>query len=74
VGERFEVDFDHVYLNSKKLMPARLGYKVRHKRMFKSLRDPSLFWRYGVELEYLDNEMETLALQEVLPQSRGQQH
>jgi hypothetical protein len=37
-----------VYLNSKKLVPTRLGYKVR---------DPSLIWRYGVELEYLEDDM-----------------
>jgi hypothetical protein len=46
-----------VYLNSKKLVPARLGYKVRHKAMFKGQRDPSLIWRYGVEQEYLEDDM-----------------
>jgi hypothetical protein len=61
VGEKFEVDFHHVFLNSKKLVPARVGYKVRHKSMFKGLRDPSPIWRYGVELEYLEDDMTTIA-------------
>jgi hypothetical protein len=62
VGEKFEVDFEHVYLNSKKLVAARLGYKVRHKSMFKGQRDPSPIWRYGVELEYLEDNMATVRL------------
>jgi hypothetical protein len=62
MGEKFEVDFEHVYLNSKKLVAARLGYKVRHKSMFKGQRDPSPIWRYGVELEYLEDNMSTARL------------
>ncbi|KAF1937746.1 hypothetical protein EJ02DRAFT_47257 [Clathrospora elynae] len=37
VGKKFEVDFHHVFLNSNKLVPAHVGYKVRHKSMFKGL-------------------------------------
>ena len=62
VGEKFEVNFDHVYRNSKKLFPARLGYKVRHKAQFKGLRDPSPIWQYGVELYYLEDNINAAKL------------
>ena len=62
MGEKFEVDFKHVYLNSKKLVAARLGYKVRHKSIFKGQRDPSLIWRYSVKLDYLEDNMLTARL------------
>jgi hypothetical protein len=54
VRQRFEVNFEHVYLNSKRLTPARLGYKVKHKSALKGRREGSPIWRYGVELEYLN--------------------
>lgn len=31
VGERFPVDFNHMYLDGKQLLASRVGYKVRHK-------------------------------------------
>ncbi|KAF1828141.1 hypothetical protein BDW02DRAFT_280594 [Decorospora gaudefroyi] len=41
VGQRFEVDFEHVCLNSRRLTPARLGYKVKHKSVLKGRREGS---------------------------------
>jgi hypothetical protein len=52
LGEQFEVDFDHIYLAGKKLLPARTGYKVRHKSALKGGAKASPIWRYGVELEH----------------------
>jgi hypothetical protein len=62
MGKKFKGDFEHVYFNSKKLVAACLGYKVRHKSMFKGQRDPSPIWQYGVELEYLEDNMSTARL------------
>jgi hypothetical protein len=53
VGQQFEVNFKHMYLNSKRLTPARLRYKVKHKSALKGCQEGSLIWRYSVELEYL---------------------
>lgn len=55
-GQRFEVDFGRVYLNSKRLIVTRLGYKVNHKCLLKGRREGSPIWRYGVELEYIEDD------------------
>jgi hypothetical protein len=59
IGALFEVDFDHVHRNSKRLIGSRLGYKVKHKSLLKGGRKPSPIWQYGVELEYLEDNMST---------------
>ncbi|KAF1831019.1 hypothetical protein BDW02DRAFT_456123, partial [Decorospora gaudefroyi] len=46
----FEVNFEHVYLNSKRLTPAHLGYKVKHRSALKGRREGSPIWRYGLWL------------------------
>jgi hypothetical protein len=51
-----------VYVNSKKLIAGRLGYKMRHKSALSGRREPSQIWRYGVELEYLELDESTTRL------------
>lgn len=55
VGEQFAVNFYHVYHNLKKLVAARLWYKVRHKGQLKGARERSSIWRYRVKMEYLED-------------------
>jgi hypothetical protein len=50
------VDFERVYRRSKRLNGARLSYKVRHKILLKGAREPAPFWRYSVELTYLQDD------------------
>jgi len=52
VGERFPVDFNHIYLDGKQLLASRVGYKVRHKSALLGDKKSSPIWKYGVELEY----------------------
>jgi hypothetical protein len=55
-SQRYKVNFESVYLNSKKLAAAPLEYKVKHKAGLKACCEGSLIWRYGVELEYLEDD------------------
>jgi hypothetical protein len=55
VGVPFEVDFERVSRGSERLNGARLSYKVRHKSLLKGARESAPFWRYGVELTYLED-------------------
>jgi hypothetical protein len=55
-SQRYKVNFERVYLNSKKLAAARLGYKVKHEAGLKGCCEGSPIWRYGVELEYLEDD------------------
>jgi hypothetical protein len=55
-SQRYKVNFESVYLNSKKLAAAPLEYKVKHKAGLKACCESSLIWRYGVELEYLEDD------------------
>jgi hypothetical protein len=53
------VDFEHVYRRGERLSPARLSYKVRHKSQLKGKREVAAFWKYGVELAYLEDDLVT---------------
>jgi hypothetical protein len=55
VGVPFEVDFERVYRRSERLNRARLSYKVRHKSLLKGAQESAPFWRYSVELTYLED-------------------
>ncbi|KAF2826057.1 hypothetical protein CC86DRAFT_293655 [Ophiobolus disseminans] len=50
VGERFEVNFGHVYRQNKLLESTRLSYRVRHKSQLNSNRELAPIWRYGLWL------------------------
>lgn len=56
LGERFDVDFDHVYRRDGKLVASRLGYRVKHKSKLTGARDAAPIWRYGIELEYEEDD------------------
>lgn len=57
IRERFEVDFHRVSDHRGLLAAARLGYCVRHKSQIGSKREVASIWRYGVELEYLEDNL-----------------
>jgi hypothetical protein len=59
IGVPFEVDFEHVSRRGERLLPARLSYKVRHKSQLKGKREVAVIWRYGVELDYLEDDLVT---------------
>jgi len=56
VGERFEVDFEHVYRQNRRLNSGRLSFRVRHKSQLQGNRELAPIWRYGVELTYLEED------------------
>lgn len=50
------MDFERVSRSEGRLIPARLGYRVRHKSQLKGNRALAPIWRYGVELTYLEDD------------------
>ncbi|KAF2175880.1 hypothetical protein K469DRAFT_763015 [Zopfia rhizophila CBS 207.26] len=56
VGVRFDIDWSHIYRRQSRLVPARVGYRVRHKSQLKGARKIASFWQYGVELQYLEDD------------------
>jgi hypothetical protein len=56
VGEAFKVDFERVSRSEGRLIPARLGYQVRHESQLKGNRALAPMWRYGAELTYLEDD------------------
>jgi hypothetical protein len=59
MGVAFTVDFEHVYRRGERLSPARLSHKVGHKSQLKGKREVAAFWKYGVELAYLEDDLVT---------------
>jgi hypothetical protein len=55
LGVRFKVDFNHISESKGKPRASRVGYRVRHKSHLTGKREVASFWRYGVELEYLED-------------------
>lgn len=58
-GVPFVVDFEHVSRREGRLRAARLSYKVRHKSQLKGKRALAAIWEYGVELDYLEDDLIT---------------
>jgi hypothetical protein len=57
MGVAFLVDFEHVFRRGERLSAARLSYKVRHKSQLKGKREVAAIWRFGVELDYLEDDL-----------------
>ena len=51
-GQRFQVDFGHIYRKEERLESARIGFAVRYKSQLKGGREYAAIWQYGVELPY----------------------
>jgi hypothetical protein len=71
-GVKFDVDFQHVYRKGKRLQPSRLGYAVRYKAYLSGRRALSDIWRFGLQLQYIedDNSITKLWLCKLCHQSR----
>lgn len=52
LGARFDIDWSHVWRRDGRLIASRLGYRVKHKSKLSGARTAAPIWRYGVELEY----------------------
>lgn len=51
-GAVFPIEWDNIWLGSKKLSPELLGYRVKHLSQMRGNRRPSPVWRHGAELLY----------------------
>jgi hypothetical protein len=51
-GLCFTIDWDNIYLGSKRLRPERLGYRVKHGSQLRGNREKSRIWRFGADLVY----------------------
>jgi hypothetical protein len=57
IGVNFEVNFERVLHYEGRLEPARLGFSMRHKSYLNGRHQLAPIWRYGVELQYFENDM-----------------
>ena len=55
LGADFEIDWENIWLNGRKLPSQLVGYRVVHKSQLKGGRTSSPIWKYGAQLEYRDN-------------------
>lgn len=51
-GIEFDINWDEVWRNGKKLVPYRLGYRVKHMSQLRGGRETSAMWKYGADLQY----------------------
>jgi hypothetical protein len=56
VGPGFEVDFHRITRREGRFSADRLGYRVRHKGYLNGKRETAPIWRYGLELEYEEDD------------------
>jgi hypothetical protein len=62
MGVLFEVNFKHVSYHSERLLLTRSLYKVRHESQLKGKREVANIWRYGIELDYLEDDLITYSM------------
>jgi hypothetical protein len=56
----FDIDWNHIWRNpSERLVPYRIGYRVKWKGSLKGGRESSGIWKHGADLEYLELDNKT---------------
>ena len=61
-GVEFEINWEDIWLGTKRLASSRVGYRVKHKGRLLGGREASFIWKYGAELVYQDDDGKLIKL------------
>lgn len=58
----FPIKWDNVWLNSKKLRPDQLSFRVKHLSQLRGNQSGSRVWRHGADLQYVEEDSSRVKL------------